>query len=324
MTRVILHLGTHKTGTSLLQSVLRSNAAALQTIGVQAVVGSESDAFLQNVDEDAITTRWMGEASRTLIFSNENFILPQNPQRLSIAQQIRDTAIRAGADVTTIFYVRPAIEFIPSMWAQYVKIASPTLGTMALDEFIEEFDYEFVFDAIDRLRSEGQTIIRPYDRSSFKGESLVEDFFDAIDVRLEEIANLRLRESANATPSRRQIELARVYNAHCPPGAAARDHHRQLLNSFLRVPGYTDPSPSVDSTVTRAELKRIADRYAQREAALTLGRVDSRAILRGKLARAPKVYRPEVPQHAVDQYLQNMAILSIVAKSGQVGQTSNE
>ena len=70
MKKVFLHLGTHKTGTSFLQSVLRRNAAALMNIGVRPVVGGESNPFLEKIDRNVITTRWMNDTSNTVVFSN--------------------------------------------------------------------------------------------------------------------------------------------------------------------------------------------------------------------------------------------------------------
>jgi len=316
MKKIYLHLGTHKTGTSFVQFALRTNQDVLATMGVRPVVGAESNLFLQGIDHDEIRSNWMKDECDVLVFSNENFVLADNPARLDLARELRDTAVRAGGDVTTVFYVRPAVEWLPSMWAQYVKIGSRTFGTLTLDEFIDEYRYESVLEALADLRKERETIIRPYVRSLMKNGSIFEDFFDIIGV---ETDRLDSDKEVNATPSRRQVELARVYNLNQLPGRAAREHHVQLLNSFLRERHYRDPSPTVASTVTKEQFQRMSDRYAEREAELTNGAVDSRHMLAKHLVRAPESYAPEVPDEAIDLYLQNMTILSTVERLSTFG-----
>lgn len=312
MKKIYLHLGMHKTGTSFVQSTLRKNEAMLRDTGTRVVLGRESNEFLQSIDHDMIRDNWMNAECDVVVFSNENFVLLEYPERVDLARELRDTAIDAGADVVMIFYVRPAIEWIPSMWAQYVKVAAPDFGNMTLDEFIETFDYLTVLDVIASLRFEGNTMIRPYVRALMKNESIFDDFFDAIGLIPGDIDVELPSLQRNTTPSRRQIDLARTYNQNQLPGLPARRHHLRMLNSFLRARHYRDPTPSVAATVTRAQLQAISDRYAGAEAALTDGAVDSRSRLTEHLATAPDSYVPDVPAEAVDYYLQNMWILSTI------------
>lgn len=285
----------------------------LRELAIRPVVGLESDAFLAHVDHDAIKNQWMSDEFDVVIFSNENFILVDDPKRFTRAKELRDSALAAGFDVTTIIYLRPAVEWIPSMWAQYVKIGSLTWGTISLQEFVSDFDYSVILQSVDELRSEGSTIIRPYLRTSMgQAEGILDDFFDAVGLGSCGISIADIPDALNMTPSRRQTDLARVYNMNQRPGEAARRHHVELLNSFLRVPNVRDPEPSVAATTTRAQLQSISDRFADREAALTNGLVDSRLGLEERLAKAPDTYQPDVSDDAVDQYLQNMMILSSI------------
>lgn len=317
MRQLFLHLGTHKTGSSLIQYALRRSEHTLRELGVRPVVGDESDEFLRSIDYAAIEKRWVDDAS-VVVFSNENFLLVDDPARLERVKEIRDTALGAGFDVTTIIYLRPAIEFIPSMWAQYVKIGSLHWGTFQLDKFVDTFDYSVILRSVIELQSECKTIVRPFVPSLMRRQDILEDFFAAVGVSPDGIDLSDIPESLNVTPSRRQTDLARVYNMNQRPGEVARRHHVQLLNSFLRVSNTGNREPSVAETTTKTQLQSMCDRYAETEAALTDGLVDSRLTLAGRLADAPDTYHPDIPDGAVDLYLQNMMILSTIERQAAV------
>ncbi len=306
--RIVLHLGMHKTGTSFVQSVLHRNAKKLKSKGVRVIVGSESNRYLTPVDSREVVDDWVGSEAHTIVYSNENFVLVNNAQRFELIQRLRRTLIDAGADVATVVYVRHAVEWLPSMWAQYVKLGSTPYGVMSLDEFIAEYDYGSVLARVAELASQPDTIVRPYLRAAMKNGSIFDDFFETIDVSADDLDTSVSR--TNVTPSRSQVELALAYNQVQPQGAVERTHHVALLDSFMRSRAYQDPSPSVAATLTGAQIGAIADRYSDAEAALTDGVIDSRNIASDLIERAPEHYEASVPPGAIDQYLQNMMILS--------------
>ena len=306
--RVVLHLGMHKTGTSFVQSVLHRNAKELRSRGVRVIVGSESNRFLTPVEPDELVDDWLGSDTDTIVYSNENFVLVNNPRRFELAQQLRRTLIEAGADITTVVYVRHAVEWVPSMWAQYVKLGSTPFGVMSLDEFIADYDYGAVLARVAELSSLPDTIVRPYLRTAMKNGSIFDDFFETIGIGTNGLDARVAR--TNVTPSRRQVELALAYNRVQPTGAVERKRHVALLDSFMRSTTYQDPSPSVAATLTGAQIDTITDRYADAEATLTAGFIDSRNIASDLIERAPERYEASVPPGAIDQYLQNMMILS--------------
>lgn len=288
------------------------NAERLGEMGIRAVLGAESNTFLDSVDHATINQDWMNDPSDLLVFSNENFLLADKPERLDLVREMREVANRGHAQVTTIIYVRPATGWIPSMWAQYVKIAYPQFGTMPLEDFIASFDYESILDAVAMLRSEGDTIIRPYVRSMMRNHDVLDDFYHEAGVDTERLQRRTGSSTVNQSPSRRQTELARAYNEHRPPGGPARRHHLRLLNSFLRSRHYQDRSPTIAQTVTKGQLQQISDRYAALESELTAGEVDSRHRLPEQIAAAPEEYVPVVAEDAIDLYLQNMTVLAAI------------
>ncbi|NVO58357.1 hypothetical protein HW561_21455 [Rhodobacteraceae bacterium B1Z28] len=147
MSRLLLHVGHSKTGTSFLQALLRENRSVLARHGYDY----PSPSWQENEEENAEVGQGNGlvaaqsphamkallhdhpRPDRGLILSSEEFF-PQlatasNPELLG------QLAIEAGYDeVSILLAIRDPVSHAASLWMQYVKRAG---GTAPLERFFE-------------------------------------------------------------------------------------------------------------------------------------------------------------------------------------------
>lgn len=148
MKRAILHVGTHKTGTTSIQSFLSSSAQTLeeqgiyyprrgkhdlgegtQTPGQQRVpwglIEGDDSALVEVLDECG-----RSNAQCVLISSEELELLHDRPQLL---QRLRDRLSGAGYSMTAIVYFREQAGYLESMYSEMMK----KTRFMRFSEFLE-------------------------------------------------------------------------------------------------------------------------------------------------------------------------------------------
>lgn len=148
MKRAILHVGTHKTGTTSIQSFLSSNAQALEGQGICYPRGGKHDlgdgtqtpgqqriAWGLIEGDDSALVEVLDECGRSnaqcvLISSEELELLHDRPHLL---QRLRDRLSGAGYSVTAIVYFREQAGYLESMYSEMMK----KTRFMRFSEFLE-------------------------------------------------------------------------------------------------------------------------------------------------------------------------------------------
>lgn len=135
---VALHLGAHKTGTSLIQKFIRDNAAMCQKAGIAGIARSETDRTIGwgrikdvedgTADLRAHIDRAATEGMRYFVLSHENamgrpFDAEKGARRLYPYARRRVTALRDALDgypIKLVYYVRSAAAFMESYYLQTI------------------------------------------------------------------------------------------------------------------------------------------------------------------------------------------------------------
>ncbi|HZZ00181.1 MAG TPA: hypothetical protein VFE36_11450, partial [Candidatus Baltobacteraceae bacterium] len=148
MKRAILHVGTHKTGTTSIQSFLSSHAEELkrsgiyfpsggkhslgdgtQTSGHQRVpwglIEGDDSALVDVLDECA-----RADAPCIVISSEELELLHDRPQQV---RRLRERLTDAGYDVTVVAYLREQPGYLESMYSEMMK----RVRFMRFSEFLD-------------------------------------------------------------------------------------------------------------------------------------------------------------------------------------------
>ena len=192
---VVIHVGTHKTGTTAIQASLANARSTLLDRGVlypeagrgrhpghvhlawQARNDSRQDPVAGGTEEVVNETREF--SPRTVLLSSEEFLV-ESMRTSSWAAQLAE---RLGDLVMHVIgYVRPQWEYMESIYVQSVKGGAVT---ETFDDFVvrnldhRRFDYPRLFspwaDVCDVLT------VRPYRKDQLLGHDIVEDFWHTVD-----------------------------------------------------------------------------------------------------------------------------------------------
>lgn len=227
MKRAILHVGTHKTGTTSIQSFLIKNAAMLERHGVYVPSSAKDDlgdgtqtpghqripweliegddsALVELLDECA-----RSDASRVVISSEELELLHDRPQLLD---RLRERLVDAGYDVTAIVYFREQAGYLESMYSEMMK----RVRFMRFSKFLEgalhdgavavhphypvTLRYAAFLANWTRIFGAGTIVARPYDAES--PAALIPDFLRTI--------GLPRLETSQAPKENRRMTLGQV------------------------------------------------------------------------------------------------------------------
>ncbi len=194
--RIVLHIGTHKTGTTAIQrSLAEASGPLLEREILYPRAGRRGWGHAQLARELLDTTTPVSEvpshlslleeartgAATALVVSAEALTVePANPRPVQWARALRDQV--RPRELRVVAYVRPQWEYIESNYAELVKNGR-TWGP--IDEYVEaslrrpyRFDYSAVFAGW-REAFGAQLDIRPYGAAHFVGGDAVEDFWQA-------------------------------------------------------------------------------------------------------------------------------------------------
>jgi hypothetical protein len=195
--RLILHLGTHKTGTTALQFFLRQQWQSLRHQGFlypqigtndlahlslakavgtlhQQQDGQPLQDHLEQLKQQIITS-----ATPTVVISSEHFF--------SMPLAWTETLIRGletlAASITAVMYVRPQRELWRAIYNQKAKALKvlPTHAAWGTTDYlspvrIRNMFYADYLDQFSRLIGRNNVVVRPYRRSLFFNGDIVHDF----------------------------------------------------------------------------------------------------------------------------------------------------
>jgi hypothetical protein len=133
--RVVIHVGAHKTGTSLVQKYFRDKPRITQALGIAQISRTDGDLLVdwgQYLHErpEALRSRLEEEAAKrpsVILFSHENTLgqplLPDRPGLYPDASRNAKAlaGICDGFDTYVVFYVRPMADFLESYYIQTVQ-----------------------------------------------------------------------------------------------------------------------------------------------------------------------------------------------------------
>lgn len=204
MTRLVLHVGTHKTGTTTLQHVFEVNHRRLRRDEIVFPLLADNAAYAPRNHSSlawsinhgdptaAVPDQWAAvqdivrdERPRDVVLIGEQLcrLLPERWARLrAILEAI------AFDEVVVICYVRRQDAFLRSMYVQWVKSgrsASPfhELWPAYRDHRYLRYDRMYR-DIVEHLAPDA-VIVRPFERRQLSGGSVVEDFLAAADLEVD-------------------------------------------------------------------------------------------------------------------------------------------
>lgn len=209
MPRLILHVGTGKTGTTSIQVALRANEEALLDRGFHVVETNRpfarsakhkiawADPADPGWDELAEEVERVRPTGRAVVLSNEA-LWQADPEGLRHLARVFE-----GYTPTVVLYVREQAEFVQSLLLQKQKKPEKAVDLSdrdKVDRWIgrRQLDYHEVCATLEGIFGKGSVNARLFDRSAFLEQDLLLDFLHTIGVP--DPASLDLQQT-DANPS---------------------------------------------------------------------------------------------------------------------------
>lgn len=192
MARIVLHIGAAKTGSSAIQSCLRSNAAALgdlgylipdRNLGTDGPVSGEHVFALQSLitdpDPGLLRDRLLALSQaagpdRAVLLSAENLSNLGNHQRFLRALD--------GFEARVIFYVRRQDELLTSAWQQWHSKVESDFHAWLLKALTQYGHWDKVAAGWEHAVGEGNVGLRVFDRADLVQGDLLQDFLTCLGV----------------------------------------------------------------------------------------------------------------------------------------------
>lgn len=279
---LVLHLGAHKTGTSLVQKYLRDKEAACQKAGIWPMPRGEGDEFIgwgraAEVEAGAEGLRArIAEAetrgTRWFVLSHENALgrpFRQDAPHLypDVARHGANLKAALGADRPwrVVYYIRSQAAFLESYYLQTVhEGAWHDFDTYMMGLGLHGFSWRPLYESLCDLFGAENVVLRSFDEDIAAGQAAyLERFLTAATAAdLGPFGAFAYKPVRNPSIGDRGLELARGINPMLRSPA-----ERKLMRKFLQehFSNRDYPRPVLLSETARAEMR---ERYEAENAEL--------------------------------------------------------
>lgn len=303
MKTLYLHVGTPKTATTSIQSFLNKNKDVLEKYGYcypaslhrypdvnpirngHFLVGNViKEDGTRDTDQEKI---YLEEGLKqvedyfkkvdNVILSDESIWRALSYTRKTLLSDLRSIGEKNGFRIKVIVYLRRQDKFLLSRWNQSIKQNFAYSATYTCDEFFKSekkkknkiFNYGTKLDEISRDIGKENLIVRRFDKSKWKDDSIIRDFMNEIGLEpTDEFQELEINE--NLKLGKNATEIKRIINKN---NNLDKKEIAYLGNSLRKISALdTNKKPSAMLTVeeTRAflskyekENERVAAEYCK-------------------------------------------------------------
>ena len=247
MTKIILHIGLEKTGTTTIQRVFNSNSKSLMEKGIYypSYFGEENHVCLYNysksksaIDELRIYSglKSEGDVERFRVDFRDMFLKDvknKNPEYLVLSNEhlssrlsgvegvnrLKELLENISDDIKVVLYVRNIFDFLVSSYSTAIKCGE----TKSFIDYIpdgRELPFRYKLSSVVKLWlavfGKDRVLIRPFSRTHLVGGDILSDFISstALPVSLEKLKVSN--RSENVSLGRDGLELVRRLNKFLP------------------------------------------------------------------------------------------------------------
>lgn len=271
---LLLHIGTHKTGTTAIQRALRNNRRKLIKLGLAAqppIRHELRDVLIQSSrDESAcghVTERFLEVCASKLngiVISSEAFSgepLSGYANASEMAERLR--LCTRDFDVKIVVYLRRQDEFLESLYMQKIHEGH----SFSFADFLKSiasvsFDWYALVESYAEVFGRENIIVRRYEKRFMPcRESILEDFFQIAGADPKQLNLIQEKAAPNAGYGPVAVEIARI----CNPNLVASE--RQELRHILQAA--ISKQPHERYSLLNAETRRqLLDRHEEGNARL--------------------------------------------------------
>lgn len=214
MTKIFIHIGIHKTGTSAIQDFLVLNRKELSKHGALYPQKTRRDYFetrggktiapVEKFKHYEKLVRRGRKKDKHVILSNEAFWLMDDPAPVK-------TAMGSGVETVIICYLRRQDNFIQSYYNQEVKHDGNYKEIMVYQP-PATLDYYKLLGRWASVFGKENIIVRPYEKQQFINQDLIVDFLTLVGIEWSD-AFKKLKKNANPRLPAEIIEYMRLLNS---------------------------------------------------------------------------------------------------------------
>lgn len=249
MPKALLHVGTMKTGTTSIQTMLTENAGylAAQNTTYLGPPMRHSDALKPALDR-------LEGTGQNLIISDEGLWHFANTKRSDTDQLAK---LLAGYDVTVLIYLRRPDSFLTSWFQQGVKTGS---GARSFSQFMDSSYVQSGLQFLNKINrfsalfGAENLILRAYEKDQLIGGDAVLDFAHVAGL---DVAALDIPARTNTTPSTDNTLLRALFRGPIPRSAKQRTQ-LDTLDSHLADRGFQGQRYSL---LNKAEMRQLVKRF---------------------------------------------------------------
>ncbi len=250
MKQMIIHIGLHKTGTSVIQKYLRINSPALRSAGFLypgqrlahhvigwMCIGKELTQRNVTLESDELCQQINDSKCPNVIISTEAL----STGKKIIAPVLKDylnSELREPWNAKIIVYLRRQDRWLESRYMENIRrglrIGSDSLGEYTFGEFIERHREIYQLDYCTKLEQWRESfgkeniVVRVYEKGQWSG-GIAADFLRAAGIHNQENFTDLPKEVVHPSLTPDAIELIRLYNKYLGFSAGVRRGLRDVL-----------------------------------------------------------------------------------------------
>jgi hypothetical protein len=294
-TRLLLHIGANKTGSSAIQNFLRLNAATLRNLGFlvpdrelgvsDRVTGEHVFAFQEMVNQSnplAIEAKFralMKARAKVIVVSAENLSNGTNFQFFN--------KILSGVECKVILYIRRQDELLTSTWQQWHSKTETDINAWLILALQQFGHWQRCIEGWEHAVGAGNVIVRVFQRSDLANEDVVDDFLGVAGIEAPEIPFVRSSELIN--PSYSDV-ITKLVSGSKLLFANAHDNDFYKMVEELTGNHYIAQKRKV-SLISAPQREKIIEYY----------RLENEAVCRTYFPNRPRLF--ESVDHSKYQYL---------------------
>jgi hypothetical protein len=262
---LILHIGTHKTGTTALQRAMHYGARDLQAHGIRYIAAGRGDAFAHH------RLAWALRGERRVPLSIWDDVRQELDASVETINIISSEALwfadPAGVkvelgereDVRIVMYLRRQDRYLQSLYKQAVTSGRKGDFETWLGEMSFRGDYLSVVRKWAEQFGRDAIFVRPYERSG-KTVDTVLDFFQILGFDLQTVLPNRKHGARNPSPRREVLHFLRAFN-HL---GLKVDHDKLFYGIIKRQKAYIRSA----DLLNESQCAELMERYAQSNAVI--------------------------------------------------------
>jgi hypothetical protein len=258
---LILHIGTHKTGTTSIQNSLKENVEILDKNSISYVLLNTYrfvlDILKRPVDKQtdiAMFDDFNKSEYSTLLVSAERCsgTMADYNDNYNVLQNIKNIASKYGFKLTVIGYLRKQDSYLESAYMQFLKWGYKKKFAVYLIEFIEKQDWLKFTKKLQEIFKGDELILSPFARETLINSDVVADFWKKIGHDVNTLEGFVAIPNKNESYGFTALEVTRKMNPHTSTA------QKKLIRQYLESISHDD---KLDTLFNEEQHQRLQELY---------------------------------------------------------------